>query len=255
MDAKGFELLMAAKILGKGGGSPTPPEPPADGKTRLYCNFEDLCLSPVVGFALDGECNVDWGDSTTPTHVTGTSLTTMKTATHTYSKPGKYVITISPSEGSEIGLGGTNYGSMLITPGGVKTPLGQGYRNSLYKLVIGSGVNLNISSSIRNSYSLVHVELSDDIDNISDATFFGCMSLVGITIPESVSTIGGYALANLYGITFVKFVSKEPPTLSNSNAFDALPQDCIIYVPSGSRDRYINATNYPDSSLYSYVEY
>ncbi len=229
--------------------------PPADGKTRLYCNFEDLCLSPVVGFALDGECIVDWGDSTTPTPMAGTSLAAIKTATHTYSEPGKYVITVSLSEGSEIGLGGTNYGSMLITPGGVKTPLGQGYRNSLHKLVIGSGVNLNISSSIRNSYSLVHVELSDDIDNISDATFFGCMSLVSIVIPESVSTIGGSALANLHGLTFVKFVSEEPPTLSASNAFEALPRDCVIYVPEGTLEDYTSATNYPDDSVYTYVEY
>ena len=230
-----------------------PPEPPADGKTRLYCNFEDLCLSPVIGFAINGTATVDWGDLSDQSTVTGSSITSMVTATHTYNHSGKYIITISPSEGSEIGLGGTNYGSMLITPGGVKTPLGQGYRNSLYKLVIGDRVNLDIASSIRNSYSLVHAELSDEIDTISSATFFGCMSLVSITIPESVSTIGSYAFANLYGITFVKFVSEAPPTLSSSNVFENLPKDCIIYVPSGSRDMYIDATNYPDPDVYTYV--
>ena len=38
--------------------------------------------------------------------------------------------------------------------------------------------------------------------------------------------------------------STTPPALSNTSAFDGIPDDCIIYVPQGSLEAYQTATNW-----------
>lgn len=83
----------------------------------------------------------------------------------------------------------------------------------------------------------------------------GCISLTALSIPSSVANIVGTAFQGDTGLASIKFYGTTPPSVETSYAFQNIPTDCIIYVPSGSLTAYTSATNYPDPATYQYVEY
>lgn len=105
------------------------------------------------------------------------------------------------------------------------------------------------------NYSLTSITIPDSVVSIGSLAFSGCRSLASITIPDSVTSIGGSAFNNCYSLLSIKFESTTPPTVSNSNAWTNVPTDCKIYVPVGTLNAYKTATNYPNPSTYTYVEY
>lgn len=255
MDAKGFELLMSAKILGKGGGSPTPPEPPADGKTRLYITLAEGRLSPVLGLGVNGSVDVDWGDGTAHGTLTGTDISTLATIPHTYAQSGDYVITLTAAEGTEIAILGESSGSLLLTKDGTTANESRVYRISLKKAYIGDGVTSIGSNAFNGCFGLAIIIIPDSVTSIANNAFSNCFGLANITIPDSVTSIGNGAFNACFGLGFVKFESTTPPTIGGSTTFNGAPTDCIIYVPQGALEAYTSATNYPDDSVYTYVEY
>ena len=65
--------------------------------TEIDVEFPEgtLRLSPYLSLAINGTVEIDWGDNSTLTTKTGTSLTTRITdINHTYSQPGNYTIKI-----------------------------------------------------------------------------------------------------------------------------------------------------------------
>lgn len=46
------------------------------------------------------------------------------------------------------------------------------------------------------------------------------------------------------GVAAYHVLPTTPPTLANTNAFTAIPADCIIYVPAASLAAYQAATNW-----------
>lgn len=117
----------------------------------------------------------------------------------------------------------------------------------------------NSSSLFAACYSLKRVELPDTLVTINSTTFSSCVGLTEITIPENVTQIGSTAFAYCTGLSKVVFAPTTPPTLDGSNAFNYLPTDCKIYVPYSEDHSVLNAyktaTNYPNPSTYTYVEY
>ena len=93
-------------------------------------------------------------------------------------------------------------------------------------------------------YSLASVTIPYGVTSIGGYAFYGCPSLASVTIPDSVTSIGSSAFNNCYGMAEYHFKSTTPPTLSNTNAFQNIPSDCVIYVPAGSLEAYQNATNW-----------
>ena len=93
-------------------------------------------------------------------------------------------------------------------------------------------------------YCLSDVELPPSITSIGNYAFNACGSLASITIPSNVTNISNYAFNNCYGVKEYHLLPTTPPTLSNSNAFNGIPSDCIIYVPSESLETYKTATNW-----------
>ena len=104
-------------------------------------------------------------------------------------------------------------------------------------------------------YALSSVAIPEGVTSISDGVFGMCFSLASVTIPESVTSIGQGAFWKCQRLAYIKFKRATPPTVANSSAFSDIPQDCIIYVPAGSLTAYKAATNYPNPSTYTYVEY
>ena len=269
-------LLTAGKYCDKDilvtatGGQPEP-EPPADGKTRLYItvpansmpdrdpprNQVPLYISQTVANGV----TIDWGDGSDPETLPGTGSVN---TTHTYQTAGDFVITLDPAEGCELGLG---RGSSSYCVMGPTDNNGRVYCNMLQRVVIGDSVTSIDSYAFRNCfslvsvtipdgvtsidsyafaycYTLVSVTIPDSVTSIEDSAFAYCYTLVSVIIPDSVTSIDSYAFAYCYGAKEYYLLPTTPPSLSSPSAFSFNPSDCIIYVPAGSLEAYQTATNW-----------
>ena len=115
---------------------------------------------------------------------------------------------------------------------------------SLTALTIPNSVTSIGANAFRNCYSLTSLTISDSVTSIEVSALNSCYSLTALTIPNSVTSIGANAFQDCYGMAEYHLKSTTPPTLSNTNAFDGIPDDCVIYVPQGSLEAYQTATNW-----------
>ena len=115
---------------------------------------------------------------------------------------------------------------------------------SLTTLTIPDGVTIIGHYAFENCYSLTTLTIPDGVTSIGQYVFQNCYSITSLTIPDSVTSIEAYTFGNCYGMAEYHLKSTTPPTLSNTNAFTSIPDDCIIYVPQGSLEAYQAATNW-----------
>lgn len=196
-----------------------------DGKTRLYITIPPNSMAgrpparsdvPLyISQTVANGVTIDWGDGSPTETLDGTGNVN---TTHHYDEAGDYVITLEPGEGCELGLGS---GSISYCVMGSVGNNGLVYCNMLQKGEIGRGVT-----------------------SIGNSAFQSCYSLASITIPDGITSIGTYAFSTCYGVKEYHLLPATPPTLSNTNAFNNIPDDCIIYVPAGSLEAYQTATNW-----------
>ena len=190
---------------------------------------------------------------------------------------------------AEIGSGVTSIGqnafescpslSGITIPGSV-TSIGNSAFNGCYSLsniTIPEGVTSIGNYAFYYCYGLLSITIPDSVTGIGESVFQYCPSLSGITIPGSVTSIGNssfgycYSLSSItipdsvtsigvgafngcYGMAEYHLKPTTPPTLANTNAFDSIPSDCIIYVPAGSLSAYQTATNWATYADYMQEE-
>lgn len=263
-------VQMPDEIRGIPGGAE--PEPPDDGKTRLYITVPANAMPNLppprnqvplyIQQSVANGVTIDWGDGSAPETLPGTSAVN---ATHTYQQAGDYVINLDPVEGCELLLGDGNQncvmGASLSSSQAVyRTMLKRvvfgnrglthvgpsAFRNCypIYSVSIGSGINYIDSSALSGCYSVKSVILPDTLHSIWNLAFNNCYSIASIIIPSNVSSIWSSAFQGCYGMKEYHFLSTDPPNLENANAFQGIPDDCIIYVPVGSLEAYQTATNW-----------
>ena len=115
---------------------------------------------------------------------------------------------------------------------------------SLTNITIPNSVTSIRECAFSGCYSLTNITIPNSVTSIGQYAFQNCYSLTSITIPDGVTTIGQYAFINCYGMAEYHLKSTTPPTLSNTNTFNGIPDDFIIYVPQGSLEAYQTATNW-----------
>ena len=242
-----------------------------DGATRLHIRIATVGRMTVplyIGQTVANGVSIYWGDGSTTETLSGTGNVN---TSHTYAEPGDYIISLMPEDGCELSLGSgeSSYGVMGSTGNNSRV-----YCNMLQDVSIGKNVT-SIGSSAFNSchslasitipdsvtsigggafyscYSLASITIPDDVTSIIDYAFYNCYSLASIAIPDGVTSIGSSAFNNCYGMLYYDFSAcTDIPALSNTNAFNSIPSDCQMLIPSALFDEWSAATNWATYASY-----
>lgn len=221
-----------------------------DGTTRIYIHAVEGRTSPVLGCCPNGTVTIDWGDNTTKSTLTGTSTTSIKYASHTYDKPGDYVISLAVS--GTFGLASSTTESKLLQASSASNARNAAYRNIVQKIELGSGISTIIDRAFNLCQGLLSITIPNTITNIGSNAFANCKSLSAIICPTSVTSIEAegfyqsgikvislgsgmtsiadrsfYGCPTLYTLTMPNKISKASSRLADSNYSLA-----VVYLPA-----------------------
>ena len=116
---------------------------------------------------------------------------------------------------------------------------------SLKSITIPTGVTSIVNYALQYCYSLKSIAIPTGVTSIGNSALDSCQSLASITIPNSVKSIGEYAFSYCSGMRYYDFSECTAiPALSNKNAFDYIPSDCQMLIPSALYNRWKSATNW-----------
>ena len=286
-----------------------------DGKTRLFITLNDGRVEPQLGLGINGSVDVDWGDGSAHDTMTGSAVGTTVYQVHKYARAGNYIITLTVTGSARLnGIAGKSYilsgegsfqvylSSLIGFYCGVGMSFGsqafQQCNNMRYCMLVKEITTLptqmfqgcdSLEAFVAplmctttdyyvfyNCIQLKTFIFSQSFDTINGYTFYACR-FAKISLPESLTSIGGYAyqvnralaLVSVQnnasfasgvfmgnsGIGVLKFEKTAPPTIANITVWDGISSDCYILVPYDYLDDYINATNMPDDSTYLYLCY
>ena len=122
---------------------------------------------------------------------------------------------------------------------------------SLASITIPASVTSIGSDAFSNCSFLVNVAILDGVTSIGEDAFSKCYSLASITIPASVTSIGASAFLNCLGMRYYDFSACTAiPTLPNKNAFNNIPTDCQMLIPSALYNDWKKATNWVSYASY-----
>ena len=213
-----------------------------DGKTRVYISLVDSArLSPYLGICPNGTVVVDWGDNTATSTLTGTSLSTVVRAQHTYATAGDYVITLTVSSGSFAIYGNSSYGTYLLTRTNDNITSQKCYQNAIKKVELGANVLL-ADFALSYCYSLTSITIPSSVTAISSYAFAYCSNLTSIIIPNSVTDTGNYTFYYCYSLARV--IISSSVTRIGANAFNRCHSLASIIIPNNVTDISLNAFDY-----------
>ena len=205
-----------------------------DGATRIHIRIATvgrMTFPLYIDQIVANGVSIDWGDKSAAETLTGTGKVN---TSHTYAEPGDYIILLMPQDGCTFSFGN---GSTEKTD--------EVYCNMLQDVSIGKNVTSIGSSAFRFCYSLASITIPDSVTSIGDNAFSRCNALASITIPAGVTSIGSSAFRFCYGMRYYDFSACTAiPTLSNINAFNNIPSDCQMLIPSALYDEWSTATNW-----------
>ena len=116
---------------------------------------------------------------------------------------------------------------------------------SLASITIPDGVTSISNNAFQGCYSLASITIQDDVTSIGSSAFNNCYSLASITIPDGVTSINNYAFNSCFGMRYYDFSACTAiPTLSNKEAFNNIPSDCQMLIPSALYNNWKYATNW-----------
>ena len=125
---------------------------------------------------------------------------------------------------------------------------------SIKKLIIKSDASGNGGSMFASCINLQKIVLPNTVTTINMYQFNLCRAITKITVPSNVSSIGQSAFNGCGAVKEYHFLPTTPPTLSAANAFNYIPEDCIIYVPY-SADHSILAAYQAATNWSTYASY
>ena len=190
-----------------------------DGATRLHIRIATIGRMTVplyIGQTVSNGVSIDWGDGSTAKTLSGTGNVN---TSHTYAEPGDYVISLMPQGRCKLSFGSGSSTNCVI---GSTAAKGIVYCNMLQEVYVGKNVT-----------------------SISNYAFANCYSLASITIPTGVTSISNYAFLSCFGMRYYDFSACTAiPALSSTYAFNNIPSDCQMLIPSELYNNWKTATNW-----------
>ena len=229
---------MAAAIQAISGGGE--PEPPDDGKTRLYITVPANAMEGLppprnqvplyIQQTVANGVTIDWGDGTAPETLPGTGNVN---TTHTYEQAGDYIISLDPAEGCELGFGdesaNTIVGLSLPYPWFIKyiyigknvfdVGTGAFASSSAFKVFISQSVATIGEFAFTQNYSLSSIVISGSVSTIKRKAFNSCMGILNLNLPEGIIDIGKEAFSTCMALSSV--VIPNSVTTIGDYAFEA----------------------------------
>lgn len=164
----------------------------ASGATEIDIELQAGRLSPYLGIAVNGSVDVDWGDGSTHSTVTGSSLTTQVRTLHNYAAAGEYTIKISVNSGS-YALRGTSSYAGILNANSVTLYQNMVYMSAIKAVRMGSSVTLS-NYGFYNCYNIRYITIPSSVTSLGTSSVSYCHNLVALTIPQNVTTISSDAL-------------------------------------------------------------
>lgn len=169
----------------------------SDGKTRIYISlFSSMALSPQLRWnqTVAKGVVIDWGDGSSTTSVSGTGN---KSANHTYSAVGNYIITITVVSGT-MKLGNGSSGTATVV-GALNS---SSYRASVTRVNIGSNVTEITAYAFYQNANLSAISMPNTITSIGNYAFQTCQ-FPFVVIPSSCTTLGTYVFDSCKAIRYI----------------------------------------------------
>ena len=198
------------------------------GDTEIDCEFHEGRLSPILTIGVNGTVTIDWGDGTASSELTGTSLASYSSASHSYERAGAYTIKIHVVTGSFQFYGSTSYFLLRKNSTGNENRV---YSNAIKAVRIGMGISKIGSYAFYRCDSLASITIPNSITSIGDYAFNYCYALNSITIPSGETVIATYAFSSCSSISNISIPSSV--IAIGSNAFYACYGLSSITIPNG----------------------
>ena len=219
-----------------------------DGATKLHIRIATVGRMTVplyIGQTVDNGVSIDWGDGSAAETLAGTGDVN---TSHTYAEPGDYIISLMPEDGCTLSFGANS--SSYCVMGSTKNN-GTVYCNMLQDVSIGKNVTSINGNAFSYCSSLARVTIPEGVTSINGKTFSYCSSLASVIIPDGVTSISGNAFSSCSGMRYYDFsVCTDVPTLTNTNAFNSIPSDCQMLIPTALYDEWSTATNWTTYASY-----
>ena len=201
------------------------------GKTEIDVEFtNDVRLSPTMSIAIDGSVEIDWGDGTTPTTQTGTSITTRLSVQHTYANKGIYTIKINSTSGNFTFHGSSSYTLFYKNTTAAENRV---YTNTIKRIRIGQGMTRFGNNAFQYCGSLESITIPNTIVRVNSNAFTYCYSLLSLTIPNGITTWSSSNMCNgCYSLTTISIPADFP--IGSASIFSGCYRLKWITIPSGS---------------------
>ena len=214
----------------------------SSGDSEIDIFLEGARISPYLCIAVNGTVTVDWGDNSSATTVTGTSLTSRKQTKHNYPTSGKYTITIHVVSGSFAFYGSSTY-YLLNSQSSSGNP-NRVYASCVQAVRIGANAGIG-GNAFYNCCSVKYITIPNTVTEIGSASFEYCGSLKCIILPNSITSgFGGWAISYCYSLTTLSL----PGSLTYIGNYGISYNNCLRHftIPStvASTSTYAIAHNY-----------
>ena len=105
--------------------------------------------------------------------------------------------------------------------------------------------NLATHFKSTNITSFDELEYFKSLTSLQNTAFYGCTSLVSITLPSSVSALGNGSFYNCTSLAMMTVYAETPPTVG-TNAFKNVPTDMAVQVLCEAYEAYLTANGWSE---------
>lgn len=204
-----------------------------DGATRLYVELDKMWLTPTLQLGVNGTVEIDWGDGSSRSTITGSNYNTTISTQHIYSKSGGYVISIYPIGNAQISFTANNQPSTILGSDNY------GYVTAIKRVEFGTNI-ASLNACFRKCHGLTEISLPNTITSIPNYMFQNCRGLKCLIVPSSITSIGSYVFEDVGGA--MRFIFSNSVTSIGSSVFRWCFGMPNIYIPSNP-----NLTTLPGS--------